>query len=80
MRMNFFTRFIVQKSIPDWKHTDLQSVRGQYGILEGWVSIIVNCLLFFIKGLFGILTGSVSLIADAFHTLSDVSTSVVIVV
>ncbi len=78
--MNFLTRFIIQKSIPNWKRTQLQSVRSQYGILEGWVSIIVNCLLFILKGLFGILTGSVSLIGDAFHTLSDVFTSVVIVI
>lgn len=49
-------------------------------MLEGWVSIIVNSVLFVLKGIIGILTGSVSLIADAFHTLSDVSTSVVIVI
>jgi len=49
-------------------------------VLEGWVSIAVNLVLSLIKGFFGILTGSVALIADSFHTLSDVSTSVVIVV
>jgi cation diffusion facilitator family transporter len=47
--------------------------------MEGWVSIVVNFLLFLLKGIFGFLTGSVPLIADAFHTLSDVSTSIVIV-
>ncbi len=49
-------------------------------MLEGWVSIIVNSFLFLLKGIFGVLTGSVSLIADAFHTLSDISTSVVIII
>jgi cation diffusion facilitator family transporter len=78
--MNFFTRLIVRKSIPNWKRTQLQSVRSQYGILEGWTSIIINSFLFILKGLLGLLTGSVSLIGDAFHTLSDISTSIVIMV
>jgi cation diffusion facilitator family transporter len=74
-----FVRFIARKWIRDWEDGRDPEVRNRYGSMEGWVSIVVNLVLFVVKGLFGILTGSVALIADSFHTLSDVLTSVVIV-
>jgi len=51
-----------------------------YGLLEGWLSIIGNTALFFVKFFIGNAIGSISLIADAFHTLSDTLTSVVVVI
>lgn len=51
-----------------------------YGKLGGWVSIAINMFLFLLKGGLGLFTGSLALIADAFHTLSDVATSVVVVI
>jgi len=75
-----FVRFIARKWIYGYDNIHNQEVRSKYGLLEGWVSIIVNFLLFIAKSILGILTGSISLIADSFHTLSDVSTSLVIVV
>ncbi|NOZ08241.1 MAG: cation transporter [FCB group bacterium] len=54
--------------------------RAKVGILEGWVSIILNTALFLIKLLFSLITGSLALMADAFHTLSDVITSGIIIV
>lgn len=78
--MKHFVRFLVKKWIRDWEDIHDQDVRSLYGSLEGWVSIVVNFFLFLLKGVFGFISGSVSLIADAFHTLSDVSTSIVILV
>ncbi len=78
--MKKFVRLIVRRWIQGWDDIHNQEVRSKYGSLEGWVSITVNFLLFLIKSILGILTGSISLIADSFHTLSDVSTSLVIVV
>ena len=78
--MKRFVTYIVRKTIPGWENISDPDVRGRYGVMEGWVSIVVNFLLFVLKGVFGLLAGSVSLIADAFHTLSDISTSVVILV
>lgn len=78
--MKHFVRFLVKKWVRDWEDIHDQDVRSLYGSLEGWVSIVVNLFLFFLKGVFGLISGSVSLIADAFHTLSDVSTSIVILV
>ncbi|MFH2144651.1 MAG: cation diffusion facilitator family transporter [Candidatus Omnitrophota bacterium] len=55
-------------------------VRRRCGYLEGWVSIVVNLALFLIKIIIGFLSGSISVIADAVHTASDVSTSIVVII
>lgn len=46
---------------------------------EGWLSIIINTLLFVLKYWAGVVTGSLALIADAWHTLSDSISSVVLI-
>lgn len=49
-------------------------------LIEGWVSICGNILLFFLKLWVGLITGSVALTADAYHTLTDsISSGIVIV-
>jgi cation diffusion facilitator family transporter len=50
------------------------------GIIEGVASIILNTALFAIKMWAGIVTGSLALAADAWHTLSDSLSSVVVVI
>ena len=54
-------------------------VRESYGVLEGWVSIAVNLAVFAVKLVPGLLIGSISLVADAFHSLGDVASSVVVI-
>lgn len=49
------------------------------GITEGVVSVIVNTLLFALKYWAGIVTGSLSIVADAWHTMSDSISSVVLI-
>lgn len=46
----------------------------------GWISILVNVLLFGLKYWVGITSGSVAIIADAWHTLSDSITSIIVVI
>jgi len=46
----------------------------------GWISILLNILLFGFKYWAGIASGSVAIIADAWHTLSDSITSIVVIV
>ncbi len=53
--------------------------KNRYGYIEGFVSIVVNLLLFGLKYWAGIVTGSLALIADAWHTLSDSASSVIVV-
>lgn len=52
--------------------------REDLGYLEAYVSIIGNTFLFLVKFLAGLSLNSISLIADAFHSLSDVLTSIVV--
>ena len=51
-----------------------------YTLIEGWLSVVANILLFVLKYWAGITTGSVALIADAWHTLTDSISSVVVIV
>lgn len=53
---------------------------SKLGYIEGFVSIIVNVVLFIFKMWVGILVGSVALIADAWHTLSDTLTSGIVII
>lgn len=48
--------------------------------IAGWLSIIANLLLFGLKYWAGIVSGSVAIIADAWHTLSDSLSSIVVLV
>ena len=49
------------------------------GYREGLVSVILNLLLFVLKYYAGIASASLALIADAWHTLSDSLTSLVVI-
>lgn len=57
-----------------------KSVRIHHGLLAGWLSIIAMVLLFVVKMVLGLMAGSISVVADAFHLLSHLAASVVIVV
>jgi cation diffusion facilitator family transporter len=50
------------------------------GYIEGWASVIINTVLFGVKYWAGTRFGSVAMIADAWHTLSDTLTSVVVII
>jgi len=50
------------------------------GYLEGTISIILNTFLFGLKYWVGIKTFSIAIIADAWHTLSDSLTSLVVII
>ena len=47
---------------------------------EGWISIGVNILLFALKFWAGIVSGSVAIVADAWHTLTDSVSSVIVLI
>ena len=54
--------------------------RTRLGYIEGWLSIAGNIGLFVLKYWAGAVTGSVALIADAWHTLSDSFSSVIVLI
>jgi len=57
-----------------------KSSKYRLSILEGWLSLFANIILFGLKYWAGVVTGSVALIADAWHTVSDSISSVVLLV
>lgn len=59
---------------------NVKNSNNRLPFIEGWLSIIVNTLLFILKYWAGIVTGSVAIIADAWHTLSDSVTSIIVIV
>ena len=65
--------------IPDYGDPENPNIRAKYGYLEATVSIIGNILLFLMKIILGLFINSIALIADGFHSLSDVSTSGVVI-
>jgi cation diffusion facilitator family transporter len=76
-------RFLFYWMIPKTlKQADskMSTVRASYGRLEGWISILSNFLLFLSKLVVGFLINSIALIADSVHSLSDVLTSVIVIV
>lgn len=52
-------------------------VRQKYGVLCGFVGILLNILLFAGKCFAGAITGSIAVTADAFNNLSDAGSSVI---
>lgn len=52
---------------------------SKLGYREGLVSVILNLLLFVLKYYAGMVSASLALIADAWHTLSDSLTSLVVI-
>ncbi len=54
--------------------------KTRFGIKLGWISIIGNIVLFALKYAAGLLSGSVALMADAWHTLSDSMSSIIVIV
>lgn len=48
--------------------------------MEGIISVIINTVLFALKFWAGTLSGSISVIADAWHTLSDSLTSIIVII
>jgi cation diffusion facilitator family transporter len=66
--------------IPGFDQTDDQRIRIKHGLLAGWASIIINIFLFVIKIVMGLMSGSISIVADAFHLLSHLANSIILVV
>ena len=64
--------------IPNTKES-AKMYRTKIGVFQGWISVLVNSILFILKLVIGVMVGAVSVIADAVHTLSDVVSSIVVI-
>jgi cation diffusion facilitator family transporter len=75
-----FNRRLISWFIKDFENIDNKRVRIRYGLLAGWVSIIAILMLFIVKIALGLKSGSISVVANAFHLLSHLANSVILVV
>ncbi|MCR5789394.1 MAG: cation diffusion facilitator family transporter [Lachnospiraceae bacterium] len=74
--IDFFARIFIK----DYEQVHDINVRAQYGLLCGRLGIFFNLLLFVVKFLAGFLSGSIAVVTDAFNNLSDIGSSVVLLV
>ncbi len=58
----------------------IKNNNNKLAYIEGWLSIVVNTLLFGLKYWAGIVSGSIAIVADAWHTLSDSVTSIIVLI
>lgn len=82
MKENLFSKSneaLLRRLIPDFERTDDHRIRIRYGVVAGWISIFFALALFFIKAVLAWLAGSISILADAFHLLSHLANSIVLV-
>lgn len=70
-------KLLVKTFVTDSENIEDTRVRQRYGILAGFVGIILNITLFMLKMISALITGSVSIIADALNNLSDAGSSIV---
>lgn len=52
----------------------------RYTFREGTLSVVLNVLLFALKYWAGVITGSIAIVADAWHTLTDSLTSIIVII
>jgi len=57
-----------------------KDVRIQHGLVAGWISLCATISLFVVKMILGVMSGSISVIADAFHLLSHLANSIILIV
>ena len=77
--MTALADYIIRNQVPLGENPELPKFRGNIGIAQGWISIVANFIIFVLKLVFGFISNSIALIADAFHSLSDMASSGVVV-
>lgn len=58
----------------------MKNNQSKYAYFEAWISISINILLFALKYWAGIVSKSIAIVADAWHTLSDSISSIIVLV
>jgi cation diffusion facilitator family transporter len=66
--------------IKNFENTDKKGIRIRYGLTAGWISILATLLLFIVKMILALMADSVSLVANAFHLLSHLAHSIILVI
>lgn len=74
------TSFFAAYFIKNYENIKNPEIRRKYGILNGFIGIILNLFLFAIKLFAGFISNSISIMADAFNNLSDAASSIVTII
>jgi len=69
---------LTNRFIPNTKES-AKMYRTKIGVFQGWISVLVNSILFILKLVIGVMVGAVSVIADAVHTFFDIISSIVVI-
>ena len=77
--LNRLNHHIAARFIGNLDDIENKGVRIAHGMVAGWISIAATLCLFLVKMILGLKAGSVSVIADAFHLLSHLANSVILV-
>lgn len=75
-----FNTFLLRRFVADHEDVDNPDVRAAYGYLEGVIGTILEVFLFISKLVIGFSVGSIALIAEAFHSLSDIFSSLIVII
>jgi cation diffusion facilitator family transporter len=66
--------------INEFDNTESKQVRVRHGLMAAWVGVFATAALFIVKMILGLKSGSVSIVANAFHLLSHLANSVILLV
>lgn len=78
--LDAINHWLASRFIADFDNTDNKQVRVNYGFLAGYASVFASLSLFVVKMILGLMSGSVSIVANAFHLLSHLANSIILVV
>lgn len=75
-----FNTRLARSLIKNYDDTENKQVRIRYGLVAGWLSIGAILVIFIIKMILGLMADSISVVANAFHLLSHLANSVILVI
>lgn len=73
-------RFIINRFIKEPDSTEDNYIREQYCVLSGILGIGCNLLLFVLKLTVGLVINSIAVLSDAFNNLSDLGSSLIVII
>jgi cation diffusion facilitator family transporter len=77
--MDRFVQGLARRWIAEHERVDVPAVRSRYGVIEGVSGATISLILAALKLTLGLAFHSAGLVADAVHSLTDVASSVVVI-
>lgn len=71
------SELLIRLFVKDYRNTENEAVRNNYGVMSGIVGIAVNVLLSTFKMIFGSIAHSIAIVADGVNNLFDAISSII---